>query len=75
MTTDSSEPNSARKKPSGMKDIPADALTDDQASDISGGSTIAPCVKQVIPCIRPSIDPCWRPGGLPGGISSPIRGH
>ena len=37
VTTDSPEPDSARKKPSGMKDLPADAMTDDQAGVVEAG--------------------------------------
>ena len=73
MSTDAD--SGSRKKPAGMKDVGADVLSDDEAGSVAGGATILPCIKTLEPCLRPSVDPCVRTAGLPGGISSPIRGH
>ena len=61
-----------RKKPANMKDLGEKAMTDDEASEVSGGATILPCIRltsTLTPCVRPNptIDPCWRSGGLTGG--------
>ena len=59
-----------RTKPANMKDLPEKALTDDEASEVSGGTTTVPYFRPAIePCIRPNpnLDPCLRPGGLLGG--------
>ena len=38
-----------RKKPAGMKDLPADALSDDEVGTVSGGGAFVPCIKAIQP--------------------------
>ena len=69
MSASSDESTPARKKQTDMKDVHSDALSDEDADSVSGGASIIPCIKQAEPCIRPAIDPCWRPvGGLNPGL-------
>ena len=61
-----------RKKPANMKDLGEAEMTDDEASEVSGGMTILPCIRLTSPaepCIRPSptMQPCVRTGHSPGG--------
>ncbi len=64
----SSDDAAPRSKRSDVKDLPAQPASPD---DVSGGATI----RSAEPCVRPAIDPCWKPAGLPGTISTPIKGH
>ncbi len=62
-----------RKKQADLQDLGADGLSDSEAADISAGGNIIPCIRplpcshSIVPCVKPAIDPCWRPGILPGG--------
>ena len=66
MSNESGDSASApRKKQSELHDLPPNGLTESEAADISGGLTLEPCLRNLIPCVKPAIDPCWRPARLP----------
>ncbi len=54
MSSDSgSAPSGKRRKTTEITDLPDPSVGESRAEDVKGGSLIIPCVRTIIPCIKP----------------------